>query len=185
MNDLIVLAALLDGPKHGWVLKKLGSWLTGHGELHNNLVYPILKKFVAHGWVKRRSEAGERGQTRAVYSLTARGRQELFRKLAGFGAKEAASASEFRLRVGLFGILNDDARAQILSERAEWLAAREKHFVSLQKNLQEMHSPVWRLEVVSFLLSEVRAERKWMTRLGRKAIENSEKNSSASKALRS
>jgi DNA-binding PadR family transcriptional regulator len=184
MNDLILLAALLDGPKHGWVLKKVGSWVTGHAEMHSNLVYPTMKKFVNNDWVKQRSAAGKRGQTRRVYSLTARGRQELFRKLGEFQAKQAASASEFRLRVGLFGILNNDARARILGERGQWLMTREKHFVSLQKTLEETHPTVWGLEVVSFLLSEVRAERHWIARLDRAATVNPYKGLSASKASR-
>ena len=72
MHDLILLAALREGPKHGWALKKLAGFLSGSGEMHNNLVYPLMKKFVREGWVRRRAEPGERGQTRSVYSLTRR-----------------------------------------------------------------------------------------------------------------
>jgi DNA-binding PadR family transcriptional regulator len=64
--------------------------------------YPAMKKFVTNGWVKRRSKP-ESGQTRACYALTSGGRRELFRGLREF-EKESASASEFRLRVGLFEI---------------------------------------------------------------------------------
>ena len=73
MSDLILLAALLDGPQHGWALKKLAGLLSGSGDMHNNLVYPLLKKFVGEGWVRRRSEPGQRGRIRSVYSLTSRG----------------------------------------------------------------------------------------------------------------
>ena len=55
MNDLILMAALLEGPKHGWALKKLAGFLGGQNAMHNNLVYPLLKKFVAAGWVRRHS----------------------------------------------------------------------------------------------------------------------------------
>lgn len=184
MNDLILLAALLDGPKHGWVLKKLGRWMTGSGEMHNNLVYPAMKKFVTNEWVKRRSEAGERGQTRAVYALTSGGRRELFRRLSEFGEKESASVSEFRLRVGLFEILNEEGRSRVLAERAKWLVAREKHFGLLRKNLQVTHPTAWGLEVVNYLLDDVRAERKWIARLERKAAENPYRELSKGKARR-
>jgi DNA-binding PadR family transcriptional regulator len=169
MNDLILLAALLDGPKHGWVLKKLGGLATGHGDMHNNLVYPLMKKFVAHGWVRRRAEAGHRGQTRAVYSLTPIGNKELFRRLNEFGEKQAASATEFRLRVGLFGALTPEARKRILAERARWLVARQERFVGLRQNLTTINAGVWGLEVVDFLIAEVRAERKWIVALEKKA----------------
>jgi|SRR5579863_5644386 len=168
MNDLILLAALLDGPKHGWMLKKLGGWVTGQGDMHNNLVYPMMKKFVAQGWVRRRTEAGQRGQTRAVYSLTILGSRELFRRLNQFGKKEAGSATEFRLRVGLFHLLTPEARKQILAERAHWLAARDERFMTLRESLNAIDTSPWSVEVVGFLLEEVRAERKWITELEKK-----------------
>ncbi len=173
MNDLILLAALLDGPKHGWVLKKLGGLVTGHGDMHNNLVYPLMKKFVAQGWVRRRAEAGRRGQIRAVYSLTLPGNRELFRRLNQFAEKEAASATEFRLRVGLFQLLSAEARKRILDERGRWLAAREERFVALQQQLTAIKAGAWGPEVVDFLIAEVRAERKWIAALEKKSIADS------------
>ena len=44
MNDLLLLAMLLEGPQHGYALKKKVPLITGHGEMHNNLVYPLLKR---------------------------------------------------------------------------------------------------------------------------------------------
>lgn len=165
MNDLILLAALLEGPKHGWALKKLAGFLGGQNAMHNSLVYPLLKKFVAAGWVRRREEAGERGQRRSVYCLTLPGNRELMRRLREFGAKEASSPIEFRIRVGLFGIVDPDSRKHILDERARWLSAREDRFAFIQQGLKAMDSSQWGNEVVGFLLREVRAERKWIAAL--------------------
>jgi DNA-binding PadR family transcriptional regulator len=169
MNDLIMLAALLDGPKHGWALKKLAGFLSGSGEMHNNLVYPLLKSFVKQGWVRRRSERGQRGQTRGVYSLTLRGKQELLRRLQEFAEKEAGSPAEFRVRVGLFGLLEREFRARILKQRDQWLASREKHFRSIRDGLTALDATDWGREVVAFLLHEVRSERRWIRALGKKA----------------
>src|SRR5260370_14922963 len=36
MNDLILLAALMQGPQHGYALKKLAGFMAGHGDMHNN-----------------------------------------------------------------------------------------------------------------------------------------------------
>ena len=184
MNDLILLAALLDGPKHGWVLKKLAGWVTGHGDMHNNLVYPLMKKFVAQGWVRRRAEAGHRGQTRAVYSLTLIGNKELFRRLNQFGEKEAASATEFRLRVGLFHLLSAEARKRILYERGCWLSAREERFAALQGQLAAMKPGAWGPEVVDFLIAEVRAERKWIAALEKKSNQLADSGAGHNKAAR-
>src|ERR1700741_5363319 len=121
MNDLLILAALLDRAKHGYGLKKLGATIPGHGPMHNNLVYPLLKRFVAAPWVSRRKAPGQRGQTRELYSLTPKGRQAVLARLASFSEKDAASGDAFRLRVGLFSVLDPQNRAEILDCRVEWL----------------------------------------------------------------
>ena len=46
MNDLLLLAMLLDEPKYGYQLKREAGWITGQDALHSNLVYPLLRRFL-------------------------------------------------------------------------------------------------------------------------------------------
>ena len=108
MTDLLLLASLLDGPQHGYALKKRLGTITGHGPLHNNVVYPLLKRFVAATWVSRRKAQGQRGQTRELYSLTPKGKQVLLSRLRDFSEKDAVSGDAFRLRIGLFAVLSPE-----------------------------------------------------------------------------
>ncbi|HWZ96781.1 MAG TPA: PadR family transcriptional regulator [Candidatus Dormibacteraeota bacterium] len=164
MNDLLLLAMLLGGPTHGYELKKRAGWVTGQPNLHNNLVYPLLGKFRKAGWISRKTSTGQRGQTREVYSLTAKGKAELLQRLNEFSAKDAASDGAFRLRVGMFSTFDADARGKILHVRDEFLQQREKKFVNLASAMQLGQ---WGGEVTSFLLRQVQAERKWISRLKR------------------
>src|ERR1700751_4225095 len=116
MNDLLLLATLLGGPAHGYALKKRVGQITGQSDMHNNLVYPLLKRFVAAGWVSRKTVPGDRGQTRERY---------------GFTPKDARSAEAFQFRVGLFGFLDPTARERILQLRRAWLAKRAERFSNL------------------------------------------------------
>lgn len=166
MNDLLLLSLLLETPQHGYALKKQAGAIFGNSEMHNNLVYPLLRRFVESGWVNRRSAGGQRGQTREVYALTAEGRKELPKRLSQFTGKEAASENEFRLRVGLFTALDGDARKRILSERDHWLATREERFAKLEDS---MELGEWGGEVVGFLRATLRAERAWIASLKRRA----------------
>ena len=45
MNDILILASLLPGPKHGYLIKKEAGLILRGSELHNNLVYPLLHRF--------------------------------------------------------------------------------------------------------------------------------------------
>src|SRR5260370_11210132 len=126
MSALILLANVLGDAKDGYGLKKHVGLVSGKSEMHNNLVYPLLRRFVGSGWVSKRKGAGQRGRTREIYALTNKGRQELLRRLSHFTSKEAASESGFHLRVGLFSVLDAGTSGAILTERDEWLTAREQ-----------------------------------------------------------
>ena len=165
MNDLLLLANLLGGPRHGYALKKQVGLISGQSEMHNNLVYPLLRRFEERGWVNRRKGPGKRGQTREIYALTNKGKQELLRRLRQFTSKEASAENGFRLRVGLFNFLDAGACNGILAQREEWLAAREQRLARLS---DAMDLGVWGGEVVSFMRDQIRAERNWISRLKRK-----------------
>ena len=165
MNDLLLLANLLGGPKHGYALKKQVGLISGQSDMHNNLVYPLLRRFVERGWVNKRKGPGKRGQTREIYALTNKGRQELLRRLSQFTGKEVSAENGFHLRVGLFVVLDAEARSRILAARDEWLAAREQRLARISGALD---TGPWGGEVVHFLRDQIRSERKWICRLKRK-----------------
>ncbi|MGH9683284.1 MAG: PadR family transcriptional regulator [Candidatus Acidiferrales bacterium] len=167
MNDLLILATLLDGPQHGYALKKQAGFISGQPELHNNLVYPLLRRFVERGWVTRKETAGQRGQVRQMYSLTPPGRQELIRRLREFDGAEVRSPEGFRLRVGFFEALDPAARDQILEKRKSFLEARDGKFANLER---DMDLGRYGGEVVRFLRWQIRAELAWIDRLRRIAL---------------
>jgi DNA-binding PadR family transcriptional regulator len=168
MNDLILLAMLLDGPQHGYALKKKVGLVTGHGEMHNNLVYPLLKRFVVQGWVSRRSASGQRGQTREMYVLTAKGKRELIRSLGNLSEKDASSPSSFRFRVSLFPLLHPSTRETILLAREAWLTKRGQNLARIS---EASGAEGWAAEVIDFMKTEIHTEQAWVERLRRKAAE--------------
>jgi len=179
MNDLLLLSLILGAPQHGYALKKRAGLITGQPDMHNNLVYPLLRRFVEKGWVRQKAAAGKRGQTRQMYSLTPPGRRELIRRLSEFGDAEARSPEAFHLRVGLFELLEPAVREQILEKRGEHLERNDAHFANLQT---EIDLGRYGNEVVRVLRQRARAEIKWIERLGRMTAgtrENSEHGGSA------
>jgi DNA-binding PadR family transcriptional regulator len=166
MNDLLLLSTLLAGPQHGYALKKQIAQITGQGEMHNNLVYPLLRRFVRNGWVSHRETAGQRGQTREQYSITTKGRQEIVDRIADFSEKAAGSAEAFSFRVGLFELLEPAARVRILDEREKWLGKRANSLKDLALTLS---LGPWGGEVVKFLHTQTRAEQKWISKLRKRA----------------
>src|SRR6202008_3429412 len=121
MTDLIVLSTLLPGPKHGYQLKHEAGIILGQGVLHNNLVYPLLRRFMNDKWVSRRTVPGKRGQTRHLYAMTALGRKGLLAKIGAFSEPAARSSDQFRFRVEMFQLLDPESRLRILETREKFL----------------------------------------------------------------
>ena len=166
MNDLIILATLLEGPKHGYQLKREAGFILGQGAMHNNLVYPLLRRLTAEGWVNKKTVPGERGQTRLQYAITALGQRELVTRLSEFGESDASSLPGFITRVGMFEVLEAPVRARILKQRESYLQGREEKLNTLGQN---MDLGVYGGEVVGYLVEQIRAELAWIRRLHRLA----------------
>lgn len=161
MTDLIILSTLLPGPKHGYQLKHEAGIILGQGVLHNNLVYPLLRRFMNEKWVSRKTVPGERGQTKHRYAITALGRRELLTRLATFSEQDARSSDQFRLRVGMFQLLELEARVRILEAREKFLAARlELMAVEANFSLDRYAS-----EVMAQFRGETQSELEWIKRL--------------------
>jgi DNA-binding PadR family transcriptional regulator len=166
MNDLLILALLLQGPKHGYALKKGAAMIFGPRDMHNNLVYPLLRRFVAQKWVTVKTAKGERGQTRQVYSLTAAGREALICRLRDFTSADAESLEQFSLRVGLFDILSAEDRVAILDRRKTYLEERAARLNAIQARAGVRG---FSGDIVLFLSSAAQFELSWIEKLRRLA----------------
>jgi len=164
MNDLIILALLFDGPKHGYQLKREAGFILGHRAMHNNLVYPLLRRFTVEGWVSKKAVPGERGQTRQQYAITTRGRLELVTRLSQFDESDASSSPNFITRVGMFAVLEAPVRARILKKRESYLQVREKKLATLRQN---MDVGTYGEEVIRYLMEQIQSELAWIRRLHR------------------
>jgi DNA-binding PadR family transcriptional regulator len=174
MNDLIVLSMMLAGPKHGYQLKHEAGMIFGQEVLHNNLIYPMLRRFLNEGWVSKKAVPGERGQTRQQYSLTAQGRRVLLERLSQFTEADAASDHEFRFRVSLFGLLEPELRENILSLREGYLQRLDQRLASLESNVKSGTYPA---EVIVQLREHLTLDRKWIQHL-RRTLKSDQRRSS-------
>jgi DNA-binding PadR family transcriptional regulator len=154
---------MLNGPKYGYQLKREAGLIMGQA-LHNNLVYPTLRKFLEEGWVSKKAVPGDRGQTRQQYVLSAEGRRYLFERLSEFSDTDASSDEAFHLRVGLFAALKPEIRETILARRKDRLQNRDQHLATLQANLElgEFGG-----EIVRHMRKQVEMDLEWIRRLRR------------------
>jgi DNA-binding PadR family transcriptional regulator len=165
MTDLILLTALLGGPAYGYALKRTAGLIFGGNALHNNVVYPLLRKFVQSGWVEQSSIAGDRGQQRKLYRITELGRKYLFEQIAAFGDREACDDGAFLLRVALFDCIPKERREEMIAARRAFLTARTEQFSKLRKTVKPKSFAAIALDRTQAVVED---ELQWIERLERK-----------------
>jgi DNA-binding PadR family transcriptional regulator len=162
MNDLVLLAALLGGPAYGYALKRTAGLIFGANAIHNNVVYPSLKKFMRNGWVEQKSVPGDRGQQRKQYRITSAGKKYLLEQLASFGEREAADDGAFLFRVAFFDVLPKGKRDAIVAARKSFLASRVQQLSELREVGQPSSFSALALDRVQ---TAVESELRWVQQI--------------------
>jgi DNA-binding PadR family transcriptional regulator len=170
--DLVLLSLLAERAMHGYQAnlelerREIRDW----ANLSRPQVYYSLEKLARAGMI-RRFETGEpaAGPERSTFETTARGRAALAFALAREEWTTQRDRPAFLTWLGLSWQATPETVRQQLRRRREFLErelAREKE--TLDSILKEVghphHEAVW---MVSLMIEQFEAERKWLKRVGR------------------
>jgi DNA-binding PadR family transcriptional regulator len=162
--EILILRRLRGGPAHGYELRKRVEETTGF-VLHNNSLYPALKRFEDAGAVTKATEQQEGRPPRVVYTLTDVGRELLHDMIADLSPEAAADDGEFMARLGQFSLIDPPERAAVLAARTEALGARLAHSRTMRDRATE-HGEYWGGLVTCELIRRDEQELAWLARLG-------------------
>jgi DNA-binding PadR family transcriptional regulator len=167
--DIVILSHLERGPRHGYELKRNVADTTAFA-LHNNTLYPALRRFEEAGAVTKTAEQIQGRPPRHVYELTDVGRELLHDMLVDLPPELARDETEFLTRVGLFDELTPDERRRILAARADALRDMAGHMSQLsEKATRSAGHRRWGGMVVDELAQRIERELDWITRLDAQA----------------
>jgi DNA-binding PadR family transcriptional regulator len=163
--DIAILRHLTSRPSHGYQLKQ-SVQRTMAFPLHNNSLYPALRRFEEAGAVRKTLEPQEGKPARHVYEITEVGRELLHDMLAELPPELAGNEDEFLTRVGLFDQLTTDERRAILAAREAALAKRADHLADLADRTDASEEArEWGGVVMAELRGRVERERAWLGEL--------------------
>ncbi len=162
--EILILRRLHSGPAHGYELRKRVEETTGF-VLHNNSLYPALRRFEEAGAVTKAAEPQEGRPPRLVYTLTDVGRDLLHDMLAELPAEQAGQPEEFMARLGQFTLLNPADRAGVLASRARAVRAQLAHYEVMHK-LAVDHGEPWGARATAELIRRHQQELAWLAELG-------------------
>ncbi len=159
--DVLILSHLASRPSHGYELRQRVAAVTGFA-LHNNSLYPALRRFEEAGAVTKTAQAQAGRPPRHVYDITATGRELLHDMLAELPLEQAGDDTEFLTRLGQFDYLTPKERCAVLDARQAALGGRLEHLRALVERSRE--NP-WGAVVVAELMNRTISEHDWLDRL--------------------
>jgi DNA-binding PadR family transcriptional regulator len=162
--EILILRRLRSGPAHGYELRKRVEQTTGV-VLHNNSLYPALRRFEEAGAVTKAAEPQDGRPARLVYTLTEVGQELLHDMLAELPAEQAADPGEFVARLGQFSLINPAERARVLASRTQSVIAQLAHYRAM-RDLAEASDERWGALVTAELIRRHERELAWLAELG-------------------
>lgn len=162
--EILILRRLRSGPAHGYELRKRVERTTGV-VLHNNSLYPALKRFEEAGAVTKTAQPQDGRPPRLVYTLTEVGHELLHDMLADFPPEQAADETEFLARLGQFSLLNSAERTGVLAARTRAVHEQLAHFAAM-RDLATVHGERWGALATAELIRRHEQELAWLAELG-------------------
>ena len=161
--EILILRRLRSGPAHGYELRKRVEQTTGF-VLHNNSLYPALRRFEEAGAVTKTAEPQQGRPPRLVYTLTEVGHELLHDMLADLPAEQAADDSEFLARLGQFSLINSAERAMVLATRTRAVHELLAHTETM-RDLAVASGEHWGALVTTELIARYTRELAWLAEL--------------------
>ncbi len=163
VNETVVLALLLEEPKHGYRLMEEADRTIGPDETFDTKrLYSTLKRLEEReAIVSHREPSPAKGAPpRKVYEITPQG-VELLRELVS-DPKNALDRRRFFLSLSLWALIPRSIQRELLARRREWLASELQHMGALAAFPD--HTP-WSRAVITFQQHQVAEERRWLDAL--------------------
>ncbi|MFC4911787.1 PadR family transcriptional regulator [Actinomadura gamaensis] len=165
--DILVLSRLRQGAAHGYELRRRIEATTSFA-MHNNSLYPALRRFEEAGAVERTTEPQDGRPPRHVYRITPAGTRLLHDMAADLPDDLAGNEGEFLVRLSLFDDLAPHERARVIAARDRAVELRLRRLEEIDGHAAGAGSPWGRL-VAREMLARAERERGWLAELARRA----------------
>ena len=169
-----ILGILVDGPRHGYDLKRaLSPALPRQRLMNDGILYPLLARMEKEGLVRSRVEPGEGRPDRRVFEPTAVGRRLFFDWLRGPAFEEDEVTYDFFLghpflaKCMFFKHLSRDEVRAKLAAQAESAAAKLESFRQIREGMVERGVDPLRIAILDLGVAQQREKIRWLERLGK------------------
>ena len=171
-----ILGILVDGPRHGYDLKRaLSPALPRRRLMNDGILYPLLARMEKEGLVRSRVEPGDGRPDRRVFEPTDSGRQAFFDWLRGPAFEEDEVSYDFFLghpflaKCVFFKHLSPEEVRAKLTAQAETAAAKLDTFHQIREGMVERDVDPFRIAILDLGIDQQREKIHWLEKLGNEA----------------
>ena len=126
---ILVLSQLMNGPKHGYEIKKnINSLVSSTFTINNNVLYPMVQKFVNDKLATKKLEYQTDKPNKFVYYITEKGKQHFIELIRHLPDNMSHNLEEFLVRVSFFEYIDNADKQKILSVREKYLRGAIEYF---------------------------------------------------------
>ncbi|MGI5154967.1 PadR family transcriptional regulator [Microbispora sp. CA-102843] len=162
---LAILGFLDEEPMHGYELKQRVAGLSGHVRpVSDGALYPAIARMEAAGLLERHEEEGSGAARRQVLSITARGREELLRRLREPSDVEISDQARFFTLLAFLSRLPDaEDQVRVLRRRLAFLETPASFFYRGDRPLRaEETTDAYRRGMMLVARAGSAAEKDWL-----------------------
>ena len=170
-----ILGILVDGPRHGYDLKRaLSPALPRRRLMNDGILYPLLARMEKEGLVRSRVEPGGGRPDRRVFELSDSGRRLFFDWLRGPAFEEDEVSYDFFLghpfltKCMFFKHLSPEEVRAKLTAQAETAAAKLQTFHEIREGMVERDVDPFRIAILDLGIDQQREKIRWLEKVGNK-----------------
>lgn len=162
--ELAILGRLMQGPSHGYVLRKYLIAVLGAGHsISYGSLYPALRRLTENGLVCDCGAGLARlvsGRSRRIYHITAAGEQHLVQRLSDADVS-AWGDDDFGVRFSLLGAARPETRLGVLTGRRAHTEGR----LAVLRDAVQADFDSYTKELVRYATEVITRELEWLDRL--------------------
>lgn len=158
--EILILAQLMQGPKHGYDIKKNIIFVMNNNKIiNNNSLYPKLKQFEEREWVDKTLEEQEGRPNRHVYAITEKGRHKFHEAINTFTLDMIGNDDEWSIRLAFYHLLNDETRKRLLDYRLQILDDKKDRLEKLSLSVGDSKYLMYSSELYFYTQNMLERER--------------------------
>ncbi|UCD56707.1 MAG: PadR family transcriptional regulator [Candidatus Hydrogenedentota bacterium] len=166
-----ILGVLLQGPAHGYRIKKIFAPFVAKGGLNDGQLYPVLTHLERQKLVRKETVRQQKSPNKNLYHITERGREEFFHWLGGPEDEidpvkyDFFTQYSFLMKCNFFEHLPRRERTEKLKRQREAAEQKISEYEQIREEMLKRRLDTYKIKIVEFGIQTQLLKIRWVNDL--------------------